>query len=126
MDVSVLVSIFAVLVFPLGWLATNVLNQAKEVRQRRLELRLEMLHSFLPVWFEIQKYSTPFSNSDFLPQLETARSNFHLYGHKDEIEKMEKFIKAFEEKNINSTKEALAELVPLVRNRIRKEIRISS
>ena len=124
-NISILLNVLAILLFPAGWLATNVLNNAQEIRKRRLELRLQMLHSFLPVWFEIQQNSAPFTNPSFLPKLEDARSKFQLYGKKDEIEKFEAFIKAIEGKNLTKANEALSALVSLVRIRIRKEISIS-
>ncbi|PXB00229.1 hypothetical protein DMB41_20785 [Pectobacterium carotovorum subsp. carotovorum] len=94
--------------------------------QKRLEYRLKALESFLPVYFSIEKNGAPFTQPDFLTQLENSRSNFQLYGLKDEIELMQYFISAIEEKNLPEANIALNKLVPLVRGRIRKELSISS
>ena len=108
----------------IGWFVTGYLNRAKDVAQRRLELRLKALESFLPVWFAIQRNEAPFADPGFLPQLEDARTKFQLYGLADEIELMEGFIRAVENQNVQNANKALRDLVPLVRARIRKELAI--
>ena len=108
----------------IGWFVTGYLNRAKDVAQRRLDYRLQALESFLPVWFTIQKSGAPFTQPGFLEQLETARSKFQLHGYQDEIEIMERFIAAVEGANLRDANEALSLLVPLVRTRIRKELRL--
>jgi len=124
METSYVLYILTILLFPLGWLATNVLNEAKETREKRLEYRLLMLHSFLPLWFIIQKDGAPFTNPTFLPQLEDVRSKFLIYGKKDEIVLFEDFIKAIEKKDLIAANKALSILVPFVKDRIRKELKI--
>jgi hypothetical protein len=110
----------------IGWFITGYLNRAKDVAQKRLEYRLQALESFLPVWFAIQKSGgAPFAQPGFLQQLETARSKFQLHGYKDEIEIMERFVAAVQSSNLTDANNALSRLVPLVRVRIRKELRIS-
>ena len=104
---------------------TGYLNRLQDISQKRLEYRLEALKSFLPVWFSIQKNEAPFTQPDFLPKLETARSNFQLYGYQDEIDLMERFIGAVEQEDLEQANAALAKLVPLVRQRIRKQIRLN-
>jgi len=87
---------------------------------------MNMLDSFVKVWFFIQKNNAPFLNSNFLPLLEKARSNFQLYGKTDEIEKFEEFIKSIEKKDLQKANETLKKLVPLVRNSIRRDLGIKS
>lgn len=76
--------VLTILLFPAGWLSAHYLNVAQTKRSKRLEYRLVMLHSFLDVWFFIEKHSTPFTDPMFLPLLQEARSNFLLYGTEDE------------------------------------------
>jgi len=133
MDQSVLLNIIAVLLFPVGWLATNVINHAQDVRKNRLELRLQMLHSFYPVLFDIQKtydssidsFIIPLDNPTFKQNLEESRSLFSLYGKAVEIQKFESFIKAIEKGNLKEVDSSIKALVPFVRNSLRKELAIS-
>ena len=109
-----------------GLFVTGYLNRIKDVAQKRLEYRLEALESFLPVWFSIQKNAAPFTQPQFLAQLENARGKFHLYCFKDEIDVMEQFISSIEKKDLAGANSALNKLVPLVLLRIRKELRINA
>ena len=110
-----------------GWFVNGVLQRRKDVAQRRLEFRLSALESFLPVWFAIQKSGgAPFTNPGFLQQLEDARSKFQLYGLEDEIQHMESFIDAVQKSNLVAANNALNQLVPLVRRRIRSELGFAS
>jgi hypothetical protein len=114
------------LIVAIGWFVTGSLNRSKDVAQRRLELRLQALESFLPVWFIIQDNAAPFTNPNFLGKLENARSKFQLYGLSDEIEIFEAFVSAIEAKDLPAANSALSRLVPMVRNRIRRELAIES
>lgn len=126
MEVKDWITIASAFIVAIGWFVTGYLNRVKDVAQKRLEYRLKALEAFLPVWFTIQKKSTPFTEPEFLTQLEDARSKFQLYGFKDEIDLMEQFISAIENQNIQAANTALGNLIPLVRSRIRKELKISA
>jgi len=120
------IMVISAVIVAVGWFVTGYLNRLQDISQKQLEHRLEALKSFLPVWFSIQRNDAPFAQPDFLPQLENARSNFQLYGYKDEIDLLEGFIKAIEQKNLENANTILAKLVPMVPNRIRKELRINN
>ena len=122
MSVDNWIMVISAIIVAVGWFVTGYLNRLQDIALKRLEYRLEALKSFLPVWFSIQENSAPFTQPDFLPKLETARSNFQLYGYQDEIDLMEGLIGAFEKKDIEIANAALDELVPLVGQRIRKQI----
>jgi hypothetical protein len=124
MQVKDWIIVASALIVAIGWFVTGYLNRVKDVAQKRLEYRLTALQAFLPVWFSIQKSGAPFTQPGFLAQLEDARSKFQLYGFKDEIEVMETFIKAIEKQDLSGANAALTKLVPLVRLRVRKELRI--
>ncbi len=88
-----------------------------------MEYRLETLHSFLPVFFSIQKHKNLFEDDpELLEDLENSRSKFHLYGKKDEIETFEAMIKAIEARDIPTLKSKFEELIELLRIRIRSEL----
>ena len=116
------IMIGSVFIVTLGWFVTGYLNRKKDIAQKRLEYRLEALEAFLPVWFSIQKNSAPFTDPKFIDKIENARSKFQLYGLNDEIQQMETFIEYIEKKDLSKANTALAELVVLVRSRIREEL----
>jgi hypothetical protein len=118
------ITIASALIVAIGWFVTGYQNRRKDVAQKRLEYRLKALETFLPVWFTIQKNTAPFSQPGFLALLEDSRSKFQLYGRKDEIEPMEKFIHSIESRDLAGANAALEELVPKVLKRIRKELEI--
>ena len=118
------IGIAAAFIVAIGWFVTGWLNRVKDVQQKRLEYRLRALKSFLAVWYIINGNSAPFSDPNFLPKLETCRTNFHLYGLPDEIERFERFIKAIEDRDLPSANQLLNALLPLVRDRIRSELQI--
>ncbi|MDY0186030.1 MAG: hypothetical protein RBR43_09145 [Desulfuromonadaceae bacterium] len=125
MEVRDWITIVSAFIVAIGWFVTGYLNRVKDVAQKRLEYRLKALEAFLPVWFAIQKNGAPFTQSGFLAQLEDARSKFLLYGFKDEIDSMEQFIAAVENSDLPAANKALNSLVPLVRSRIRAELKMS-
>ena len=118
------ITIASASIVAIGWFVTGYLNRRKDVAQKRLEYRLKALEAFLPVWFAIQKNSAPFTQPGFLALLEDARSKYQLYGHKDEIDLMERFVHAIESRDLSGANAALEALVPLTRERIRKELEI--
>ncbi len=122
MEIKDYITISSVIIIIVGWFINGYINRKHEIAKKRLEYRMDSLESFLKVWFFIQKNSNPFSDPIFLPLLEKARSNFQLYGETDEIDNFEKFIKKLETKDIIGANKALGELVPLVKNKIRKEL----
>lgn len=125
MEINHWISISSALIVAAGWFVTGALNRSKDVAQKRLDYRLATLEAFLPVWFTIQKCGEPFaSDPNFLEKLENTRSKFQLYGLQDEIDTMEQFILAIEKQNLSGANTALEKLVPLVRSRIRKELKL--
>jgi len=106
-----------------GWFISGYLNRRHEVAKKRMEYRLETLHSFLPVFFSIQKNKNPFEEDPkLLAKLEKSRSNFQLYGLQDEISEFEAMVQAIESRDIEQFNSKLRQLVGLVRARIRNEI----
>jgi len=67
-----------------------------------------------------------FDDPEFVGKPEDARSKFQLYGYNDEIDLMERFISAIENKNIEAVNTTLSKLLPLIRTRIRGELSIKS
>jgi hypothetical protein len=107
----------------IGWFVTGHLNRAKEVVLKRLEYRLKALHDCLPILFAT---GAPFSQPGFAQQLADVRSKFQLYGFADEIDGMERFIAACEQRDLQGSNNALNDLKPLVRKSIRRELNLGA
>lgn len=126
MTVDNWITVMSAIIIAAGWFVTGYLNRLQSISQKRLEYRLETLKSFLPVWFTIQQNGAPFLEPGFLGKLETTRANFQLYGYQDEINCIESFISAVERRQLENANTALAQLVPLVQERIRKELKLNA
>jgi hypothetical protein len=124
MDIKDIMLIISAIIVAAGWFVNGYLNRLKDVAQKRLDYRLRALEAFLPVWFDIQSNPASFTQPGFLQKLEHARSMIQLYGLKNEIEQMEKFIDSIQNQNLNDANKALTELVPLIRKNIRRELNI--
>lgn len=124
MEIKDWITIISVIAVIIGWFVNGHLNRRNEIAKKRFEYRINALQSFLKVWFFIQKNPAPFMNPSFLLLLEEARSNFQLYGKDDEIKLFEAFIQSAEQQNLQKANEALNELVPLIRIKIRQELNI--
>jgi hypothetical protein len=125
MNVSNWISIGSAVIVAIGWFVTAYYNRRKDIAAKRLEYRLTALKSFLPVWFAIQKDPSPFTSPVFLSMFEDARSNIQLYGRSDEVKSMEMLVSAVEKNDLQKANATLSSLVPLIRERIRKELEIT-
>lgn len=124
MEVKDWITILSVLAVIAGWFISGELNRRNEIAKKRFDFRMNSLQSFLEIWFFIQKNSSPFLDHQFLPLIEETRKKFLLYGKADEINLFEKFVKSIENKDLKEANIALSELVKLVRNRIREELKL--
>ena len=125
MEVRDWISIVSALIIAIGWFVTGYLNRAKDISQKRLEYRLKMLESFLPVWFAINEDGNALSDTTIQVQLKDARYLFAVYGLQDEHENMEQLFKALKDKNLEAVNKNINELVSLVRFRICRELQIN-
>lgn len=118
------ITIISVLIVVIGWFVHALLNRRHEISKERFKYQMVARQSFINVWLLIQKNSAPFTNPLFLPLLEEARKNFQLYGTEIEIKLLEQFINNCEAQNVPGANKALAELVTLIRTKIRSELNI--
>ncbi|WP_072682029.1 hypothetical protein [Arcobacter sp. LA11] len=117
--------IISTLIIILGWFINNELNRRHEITKKRLNYRLEMLHSFLPVFISMSSSLNPFKEDKNLnKKIIEARINFQLYGLKDEIDLFHKLIDSIEINNIPDTNIHFKRLTELVRERLRQELKI--
>nr|VFK53672.1 MAG: hypothetical protein BECKTUN1418D_GA0071000_101838 [Candidatus Kentron sp. TUN] len=106
-----------------GWFLNGYLNRRHEIAKKRMEYRLEMLHSFLPVLRSLQKYENPFvDDPNLLPNLNNSRSKFLLYGKGDEIERFEEIVGSIESGELSRFRSAVNDLMLLIRGRVRQEL----
>lgn len=126
MEVSDWITIISAFIIAIGWFVTGYLNRVKDIAQKRLEYRMEMLEAFLPVWFAIVKDKAALKQPIIVEQLDEARKKFHLYGRNDENELMDKLIGAIGNNNSQEAAAIFDKLIALVRSRIREELKIDS
>ncbi len=56
-NISILISACLAI---LGWIVNNILSRRHEIAKKRLDYRLETLHSFIPVYLSLTKSQQPF------------------------------------------------------------------
>lgn len=120
MNIHDSIAIIAALIVVVGWFVNSLLNRRHEVAKKRMEFRLDALHSFLPVFFAMKE--NRWVESDFAEKLASARTKFQLYCHKNEIDAFERLVAAIDAKDDNAYTEALRELARLIRDGVRCEL----
>ncbi len=97
MEIKEWVMILSAIIVVVGWFINSFLNRRHEISKKRLEYRLETLHSFLPVYLSISSSAQPFKDDKKLnDKIINARVNFQLYGYQDEIKLFQDFVNAIE------------------------------
>ena len=113
-----------------GWFVNDYLNRNHEVAKRRLEHRLKMLKSFMPIYLSIvknkdEKGGPLVADKTLSKKLDDALEDFYLLGHKDEIDLYADFSDGLKSKDGNKFWTALVSLRDLTRNRVRAELEIT-
>jgi uncharacterized membrane protein len=99
MKISDYTIVISSIVIIIGWFVNSFFNRRHEISKRRMNYRLEMLHSFLPVYLSITSSKAPFLDDQQLnAKIINARILFQLYGHRDEIKLFNDFVEAIEKK----------------------------
>ena len=120
-DWIMIISAFALVV---GWFVNSHLTRLNEIAKKRIDYRLHALHSILEMWYFIEKTSAPFTDSQFPSILKNTRIKINLYGKDDEIKEFEIFIQNCKQGNLQDANISLQKMVPLVRDKIRIELKI--
>jgi hypothetical protein len=109
----------------IGWGVNSYFQRKHEILKKRLDFRLEMLHSFLPVFKSISSSNNPFKDDNKLNEkIIDSRIKFQLYGLKDEIDLFNLFVNSIEKADTQLATKNINELIKLIRNRIRKELNL--
>jgi hypothetical protein len=118
------ITVFSVIAVISGWFVNGWLNRRNEIAKKRFDHRLPTLHSFLELIEFIKKNNQKPNDEEFIKLTRKVHMDFQLYGQKDEIDRYEIFLKAWEANNNEVALDALNNLIPLVMKRIRKELGI--
>jgi len=125
METKEWIMIISAIIVVTGWFINSHLNRRHEISKKRLEYRLETLHSFLPVYLSISSSSQPFNDDKKLnDKIVSARVNFQLYGYQDEIDLFQDFVIALENSDNNEVTTTVNKLIKITRGRIRGELKL--
>ncbi len=80
-NISILISACLAII---GWMVNNYFKRRHEIAKKRLEYRLETLHSMIQADEYLQKNNK--LDDNVLKQINIASINFQLYGYQDEID----------------------------------------
>lgn len=125
MELKEWIMIISAIIVVTGWFTNNYLNRRHEISKKRLDYRLETLHSFLEVYLSLSSSLEPFKNDKKLnDKIMNARVNFQLYGYQDESELFQDFVNALEKSDNKNTTAIVNKLIKLTRARIRDELKL--
>ena len=120
MNIHDWITIFAVVIVVVGWFVNSALNRRHEIAKKRMEYRLDALHSFLPAFFAIT--ANRVSGTELGEMLTQTNTKFQLYCHKDEIDTMIRLVDARHGQDNKAYSDAVGDLARLVREGIRDEL----
>jgi hypothetical protein len=125
MEIKEWIMILSAVIVITGWFINSYFNRRHEISKKRLDYRLETLHSFLPVYLSISSSLDPFKNDEKLnDKIMNARVNFQLYGYQDETQLFQNFVTALEKADTNEATITINKLMQLTRSRIRDELKL--
>ncbi|WP_257263032.1 hypothetical protein [Endozoicomonas sp. ONNA2] len=121
----ILAIIISAIILASSYCINAFINRRHEMKLRRIEFRLDTLNSFLPVYLSIKQHSDPFSQDNaLLPNLQSSRLKFQLYGRKDEDQIFDSMIQALESRDVAVFVNKSQELIDLIRIRIKEELEL--
>ncbi|MCX6075804.1 MAG: hypothetical protein NTW78_02835 [Campylobacterales bacterium] len=125
MEIKEWITIVSVIIVVTGWFINSYLNRRHEISKKRLDYRLETLHSFLPVFLSMSSSQQPFiDDKELNDKIKNARVNFQLYGYQDEMYLFNQFVTAIEKADVNEATKTINKLIVLIRSRIRNELKL--
>lgn len=120
MNIHDWITILAAIIVIAGWFVNSALNRRHEIAKKRMEYRLDALHSFIPVFFALKEGRV--NDDSFATQLASSRSKFQLYCRKEEIDTFERLVIAIEDRDHSTYASTLPELARLLRKGVRSEL----
>jgi hypothetical protein len=119
--INISIFISAVLII-LGWIVNNILSRKHEIAKKRLEYRLETLHSFIPVVEAIKSLRTTDTSSNLIRE---SHIKFQLYGTQEENNIFNILIEHGNNNELDKVFIQAEKLIKIVLNEIRNELNLS-
>ncbi len=108
-----------------GWFVNSLLKRRHEIAKKRMDYRLETLHSFIPVFSSMASSKDPFRDFPSLnDKIKDAHVNFQLYGYENEIRLFDEFVSALKNQDPILATETINKLINIARNGIREELKL--
>jgi hypothetical protein len=119
-NISILISACLAII---GWMVNNYFKRKHEIAKKRLEYRLETLHSFIPVAQSLKSIAnTSKIEPEFYDKINNSHLKFQLYGDKIENDIFFRMIACMKSNNISCFNELAQELMNKVLDEIRYEL----
>jgi len=108
-----------------GWLINDYLKRQHEIAKKRLEYRLETLHSFIPFIKSLDTIAkTGDIPTEFYNHLNNSHLQFQLYGNQHENDIFNELMKSIEDSNIKEINKLSQKLIDIIRIEIRNELKL--
>ncbi len=120
MEIRDWITVVSVVIVVTGWFVNSFLNRRHEISKKRMDYRLDALHSFLPVLFAIQENRA--ADEKFSKDIASCWTKFQLYCYKNEAKEFEKLITAIRNKDEKAYAESLRRVTRIVQAQVRKEL----
>ena len=121
-NISILVS--AILAI-LGWIVNNILSRRHEIAKKRLEYRLEALHSFIPFAKSLKTIAMSSKvEPDFYDKFNDSDLMFQLYGDKVENDIFTRMRECIDTSDISCLNKFAQKLAEKVLDEIRNELKL--
>ena len=102
----------------IGWFVNSWLKRRQEIANRRSDFRIETLKAYIAFYLEAQEKKS-------LDGFNDVQVAFYLYGYKDEIDLIKQIADIVTtDSNNPEWLKLMTELNILIRNRLRKELRL--
>jgi hypothetical protein len=120
MNVHDWLAIVAAAVVVAGWFVNSWLNRRHEIAKKRMDYRLDALHSFVPVFLAMNEGRM--GEPGFADKLAEIRTKFQLYCHGGEIDAFEHLVAAIERRDNQAFRKAMGDLARVLRDGVRREL----
>jgi len=123
------ITIFSVAAVILGWFVNSWFNRRHEIFKKRLDYRLKMLESYIPVAATLEKVLNPKNSHkrseltiELVENLEHAQVQFIMYGTEYEIECINRVMVLAQKDLLPDMKNTSAALIVSIRDSLRGEL----
>ena len=125
------IMIISVVIIVTGWFVNSHINRRHEIFKKKLDYRLTMLESYIPVAFTLEKLLNPNRADErdelakvFIEKLEISQVKILLYGSKSEIDLINEITDLAQQNKHAEMKNKSAQLMQIIRSSLRSELGI--